>query len=78
MCRRCDKRQHDELLVKLMVMDKDESEWTRLSKATNAIRAIVELHDPLGGICRWCSCLDCDHMVSYPCKTIQIIRLEML
>jgi len=43
-----------------------------------ALKAIIELHSPgHSGLCDWCTCRDCDHMVSYPCKTIQTIEREL-
>lgn len=74
---------HDKLLVKLMVMDADESEQTRLSKTTQALRAVVELHKPReykvagtftdGLIQTGCVCGGW----SYPCPTIQAIEKEL-
>jgi hypothetical protein len=68
---------HDKLLVKLMVMDADESEQTRLSKTTQALRLIVELHTADFGtpqedvVCDYCKSI-------YPCLTIQAIEKELL
>jgi hypothetical protein len=71
---------HDALLVKLMVMDADESEQTRLSKTTQALRLIVELHKPEPLDERGDVCLTCcpDLLTLYPCPTIQVIEKELL
>lgn len=70
----------DALLVKLLVMEADESEQTRLSKTTQALRAIVKLHKrqeitmPDGS---WGSnCSECDNNWG-SCKTIQAIEKEL-
>lgn len=74
---------HDKLLVKLMVMDADESEQTRLSKTTQALRAVVELHSDNYGQCFYCADLNYskeglnDQDTSYPCPTIQAIEKEL-
>ena len=65
---------HDELLAdvdsKILLM-----EHTIYPIYMQAFRAVVELHSPnQSGLCEWCTCRDCDHMVSYPCKTIQTIE----
>jgi hypothetical protein len=71
---------HDELLVKLMVMNADESEQARLSKTTQALRAVVELHKP-SKIPNWVPtnhkfiCDGCTRI--YPCPTIQAIEQEL-
>ena len=81
---------HDKLLVKLMVMDADESEQTRLSKTTQALRAVVELHKsiettPPWGFDKYIACNVCevgtndgDYKLEYPCPTIQAIEKELL
>jgi hypothetical protein len=57
-------------------MDADESEQTRLSKTTQALRAVVELHTADFGtpgedtVCDYCK-------VIYPCPTIQAIEKEL-
>jgi hypothetical protein len=66
---------YDELLVKLMVMDADESEQTRLSKTTQAIRAVVELHKMCCDLEELCN--ECNPNVPYPCSTIQAIKKEL-
>jgi hypothetical protein len=79
---------HDELLVRLMVLDGYESEQTRLSKTTQALRTIVELHKPvksrfeLGEEYLACSACEEDtnvgaYQVAYPCPTIQSIQKEL-
>jgi hypothetical protein len=79
---------HDALLVKLMVMDADESEQTRLSKTTQALRAVVELHKPRETTPPWAyekylACSACEEYTNdgayysaYPCPTIQVIEKE--
>ena len=78
MCRRCDKRQHDELLALLNAKsDSDE---------VHALRAVVELHKPkqfvmgmgtasgmtrVRVVCAYCE------LVHYPCPTIQAIEKEL-
>jgi hypothetical protein len=62
---------HDELLAKI---DYD-IEGNPYDEYMSATRAVVELHSPgAAGLCDWCTCRDCTHMVSYPCKTIQKIE----
>jgi len=68
---------HDELLAdinkKILL-----SEHTIYPVFMQALRAVVELHEPdHSGLCGWCTCKDCTHMVSYPCKTIQKIEAEL-
>jgi hypothetical protein len=69
---------HDKLLVKLMVMAADESEQTRLSKTTQALRAVVELHKPD----IYETCVECTRGISpsiaYPCPTVQAIEKELV
>ncbi len=71
---------HDQLLIKLLVINANESEQTRLSKTTQALRLIVELHKPIeitlpSGI----KAQDCFSCVgnNYPCETIQAIDKEL-
>ena len=70
---------HDKLLIKLLVMDANESEQTRLSKTTQALRVIVELHKPIPSeyfaYKNLMGCNVCD--MAYPCKTIEIIENEL-
>jgi hypothetical protein len=74
---------HDKLLVKLMVMNADESEQARLSKTTQALRVIVELHKPfdfeLAPDVYKLVCTNCQMGVveQYPCQTIQAIEKEL-
>lgn len=72
---------HNKLLVKLMVLGADESEQTRLSKTTQALRAVVELHKPmlwknLGNDTDGYKCQVCEGN-SYPCPTIQVIEKDI-
>jgi len=68
---------HDKLLVKLMVMDADESEQTRLSKTTQALRAVVEYHQPYESKNYGLLCRGCDETPNYPCGTIRAIEKEL-
>ena len=80
---------HDELLIRLMVLDADESEQTRLSKTTQALRAVVELHKPKETTPPWVyekylACSACEiytndgaYFVEYPCETIEAIEKEL-
>ena len=66
---------HDKLLIKLLVMDANESEQTRLSKTTQALRVIVELHKPY----QVNDVYLCDvEPLAYPCPTIQAIGKELI
>jgi hypothetical protein len=68
---------HDELLVRLMVLDADESEQTRLSKTTQALRAVVEYHKPYESKNYGLLCRGCDEDPDYPCGTILAIEKEL-
>jgi hypothetical protein len=46
-------------------------------QAIHALKAVVELHNPIGTICNWCTCHEDNHIVDYPCKTIRIIELNL-
>ncbi len=66
---------HDKLSKQL------EGLWHDSYKAPGymALRAVVELHKPMeAGLCEWCTCRDCEHLVDYPCKTIQKIEMELM
>tara|TARA_R110000868_G_scaffold388490_1_gene657426 strand:+ start:7210 stop:7431 length:222 start_codon:yes stop_codon:yes gene_type:complete len=66
---------HDELRD---YIDRFDAAGMIYEPAIQTIRAIVELHQPdQSGLCEWCTCRDCTHMVSYPCKTIKKIVLEL-
>lgn len=68
---------HDQLLHGIKELERiSEGMW-----GTKALRAVVELHEPMYGdfpdepaLCGWCTCHDCDHTVDYPCKTIRVIE----
>lgn len=69
---------HDELLIHLMVLKPEETVETRAVKLNNAIRAVVELHNPKSTgigftdlLCEECSGLDAN---DYPCATIRAIK----
>ncbi|CAB4222059.1 hypothetical protein UFOVP1648_15 [uncultured Caudovirales phage] len=67
------KMTHNELLAKLMVIDAGESEQTRLSKTTQALRTVVELHTAGNGESARCeSC-----WLGFPCPTIEAIEKEL-
>lgn len=64
---------HDELLTYIFWSSGRSDEVGQ--GGWNGLRAVVELHSPnQSGLCEWCTCRDCSHMVSYPCKTIQKIE----
>lgn len=64
---------HSELLA---TIEESELGWY-YGWMKDALRAVVELHEPLNGVCGWCTCRDCDHTVDYPCKTIKVIEGEL-
>ena len=67
---------HDELLerIKIPYVAIGGFSW----QIEQALRAVVELHKPTeSGLCEWCTCRDCQHLVDYPCKTIQKIEREL-
>ena len=77
---------HDELLKKIdWIVNTKNAEIKTLSTlgvavlaSLNALRVVVELHKPTeSGLCEWCTCRDCQHLVDYPCKTIQKIEREL-
>jgi hypothetical protein len=72
---------HDELLAALAYTPHTDPNGAKMHAA---LRSIVELHEPKYGdfpdeeaLCGWCTCTDCDHIVDYPCKTIQKIQKEL-
>jgi hypothetical protein len=65
---------HEELLAKLAYTPHTDPNGDKMHKA---LRAIVELHNPIGTICNWCTCHEDNHIVDYPCKTIRIIELNL-
>lgn len=67
----------DELLDKIEAIDYWQEHFANRT-FLKALRVVVELHQPdQSGLCEWCTCRDCTHMVSYPCKTIQKIEQEL-
>lgn len=65
---------HDKLLAKINELP-DVIGLAEFKVRHDALRAVVQLHSPdQSGLCEWCTCKDCSHMVSYPCKTIQKIE----
>lgn len=62
---------HEELLAKIDHMWNDDFDYVA-SCHTNALRAVVELHEPLKIDANWCNCDN-----EYPCKTIQTIEKEL-
>lgn len=70
-------KSHKALMSKLLISDKTDI-YKTLTTWQAALYALVELHQPdQSGLCEWCTCRDCDHIVSYPCKTIHKIQLEL-
>jgi hypothetical protein len=71
---------HDELLAKIdeeLATDYEDS-CGNVFIGLKALRAVVELHRPTEArLCEWCTCMDCEHSVEYPCKTIQKIEKEL-
>lgn len=62
---------HDELLAKLWILPADVTEQEHGTKAVNALRAVVELHQLRDDN-------SCQHCVTwYPCDTIQVIEKEL-
>lgn len=65
---------HDELLAKVQ-FNQNYQMGIEGYQICSALRVVVELHEPdHSGLCGWCTCRDCTHMVSYPCKTIRAIE----
>jgi len=69
---------HEELLAKIDHMWNDDFDYVA-SCHTNALRAVVELHKPDGGICNHCEegFIMGSIPVVYPCPTIQAIEKEL-
>ena len=66
---------HDELIAEINAkINLTNYHDDALFEIIAAIRAVVELHEPLGNVCNWCTCHDCEHIVDYPCKTIRAIE----
>jgi len=66
---------HNELLSKIV-----QGEYQARGAdviAWQALRVLVEMHDPIGLVCGWCTCRDCEHIVEAPCKTIKAIEFEL-
>ena len=69
---------HDELLAKIKEMNPYVAIGGDRWKQEQALLAVAELHKPTeSGLCEWCTCRDCQHLVNYPCKTIQKIEKEL-
>lgn len=74
---------HDELLA--LIKEKDlsfshpDSVFTMNDKVNKALRAVVELHKPDGGLCNHCEegFIMGSIPVVYPCPTIQAIEKEL-
>lgn len=70
---------HDELLAKLSNDENGYAGSTPLQRLS-ALRAVVELHKPLGDCddecCGPIGCWGCTD--SYPCRTIQAIEKELI
>lgn len=68
---------HEELLIKISDLGDNCLGIMAGAKMSDALRAVVELHSPVGVICGWCTCHEDNHIVEYPCKTIQAIEKEL-
>lgn len=74
---------HEELLA--LIKEKDlsyshpDSVFTMNDKANHALRAVVELHKPDGGLCSHCEegFIMGSIPVVYPCPTIRAIEKEL-
>ena len=66
---------HDELLAKLNPV----VTVANITKQYHALRAIIELHKPDGGLCNHCEegFIMGSIPVVYPCPTIQVIEKEL-
>ena len=62
---------HEELLAKIDHMWDDDFDYV-IQQNRKALRAVVELHEPLKIDANWCNCDS-----QYPCKTIQTIEKEL-
>ena len=74
---------HDELLknIKEAVETSETSElfnqangWVEGAKA---LLAIIKLHEPFGPLCYACTCQEDEHIVTWPCQTIRVIKREL-
>ena len=73
---------HNELLAKL---SNDENGYAGSSPLQRlyALRAVVELHSPVKSymfddmVCEFCSVIDDNTEIAYPCSTIQTIEQEL-
>jgi hypothetical protein len=61
---------HDELLA---IVGSNADAWAEPSFNANALRAVVELHKPVGNPTQQCK----HDFKSYPCPTIQAIKKEL-
>ena len=70
---------HEELLAKLWILPADVTELQHGAKVIQALRAVVELHKPDGGLCNHCEegFIMGSIPVVYPCRTIRIIEKEL-
>jgi succinate dehydrogenase/fumarate reductase-like Fe-S protein len=64
---------HDELLAKIT---SNADAWAEPSFNANALRAVVELHRPVGENGNYSKCIKCDAIYN-KCKTIQAIEKEL-
>ena len=62
---------HDELLAEIDV-ELNGSMYTSWNEGAAALRAVVQLHRPVGDMC-----LHCGEDAYYPCQTIQVIEKEI-
>ena len=68
---------HEQLLQKLADIAHNKDAHEARNDYLLALRAVVELHSPVGISCGWCTCDSCRHWVQYPCKTIRVIEKEL-
>ena len=62
---------HEELLAKIDHMWDDDFDYV-IEQNRKALRAVVELHQPLKIDANWCNCDN-----PYPCPTIRAIEKEL-
>ncbi len=68
---------HEELLAKIGEPADEGYEYCDII-FNKALRAVAELHNPVGVICSWCTCHEDNHIVEYPCKTIRAIETALV
>ncbi len=68
----------EELLQKLADIAHNKDAHEARNDYLLALRAVVNLHNPVGVICSWCTCHEDNHIVEYPCKTIRAIETALV